>query len=123
MMAQTETSATEHDLFVMLSYSHEVNAAWLENQAMAIEDAIAERCSDVIGPSVTANFEEGGWELDLTILATGIAAVYDKLGQVFKVVEEVAGVEFVAEAPDEVRSGVESHPTSAGHEMGELQPA
>lgn len=112
---------TEHDILVLLATPREINQPWLEKQAIAIEDAL-ESCSDVLGPSVTANFEENGWELDLTILAASTADAYDKLGQVFQVVEETAGIEFGDSNPGEVRASYESSATSENH-SGSLAPA
>lgn len=119
-MAKTE-NMTEHDIVVLLGTPREINQPWLEKQAIAIEDAL-ESCPDVLGPSVTANFEENGWELDLTILAAGTAEAYDKLGQVFQVVEETAGIEFGDSNPGEVRAGYESSAACDDH-SGSLTPA
>lgn len=121
-MSKTTNTAAEHDILVMLSNTSEINPPWLEKQAVLIEEALENSCPDVLGPSVTANFVENGWELDLTISATSMADAYDKLGQVFKIVEETAGVEYVA-GPDEVRSGYESTTSPGPHETGELQTA
>lgn len=119
-MAQAE-NLTEHDIVVLLATQREINPPWLENQAVAIEDAL-ESCPNVLGPSVTANFAENGWELDLTILAAGTADAYDKLGKVFRVVEETAGIELGDSNPGEVRAGYESSIASDDH-SGFLAPA
>lgn len=121
-MSETTNTATEHDILVTLSTPHEVNPPWLEKQAVVIEEALDKSCPDILGPSVTANFEENGWELDLTIRASSMADAYDKLGQVFRIVEETAGVEYVG-GQDEVRSGYESTMSPGAHDTGELQPA
>lgn len=121
-MSETTNTATEHDILVTLATQREINAPWLEKQAIRIEEALEKSCPDILGPSVTANFEENGWELDLTIRAQSMADAYDKLGQVFKIVEETAGVEYLP-GQDEVRSGYESNQTHGPHETGELQPA
>lgn len=121
-MSET-TNMTEHDFLLELTMAREVNRPWLENQATKIEEALDASCADVLGPSVTANFETNGWELDLTIRATGMADAYDKLGQVFRVVEETAQIEFVNEGQDEVRtSGFTSSDPSPDH-LGKLTPA
>lgn len=112
---------TEHDIVALLATQREINAPWLEKQADAIEDAL-ESCPDVLGPSVTANFAENGWELDLTILATGTADLYDKLGRVFKIVEETAGIELGDSDPGEVRTSYDSSGVSDDH-TGYLAPA
>jgi hypothetical protein len=122
MMSETTNNATEHDILVTLSTQREINAPWLEKQAIRIEEALEKGCPDILGPSVTANFEENGWELDLTIRAESMADAYDKLGQVFRIVEETAGVEYLP-GQDEVRSGYASNKTHGPHETGELQPA
>lgn len=119
-MANAE-NMTEHDIVALLATQREINAPWLEKQAEAIEDAL-ESCPDVLGPSVTANFAENGWELDLTILATGTADVYDKLGRVFKIVEETAGIELGDSDPGEVRASYDSSGVSDDH-TGYLAPA
>jgi hypothetical protein len=121
-MTPTE-NMTEHDILVRLTMGRTVNEPWLENQAIAIEEALESRCPDILGPSVTANFQENGWDLDLTILASGMADSYDKLGQVFAIVEETAGIEFVNEGQDEVRShGFASVQPEENH-SGDLAPA
>lgn len=121
-MSDTTNTATEHDILVTLSTQREINAPWLEKQAIRIEEALDKSCPDILGPSVTANFEENGWELDLTIRADSMADAYDKLGQVFRIVEETAGVEYLP-GQDEVRSGYASNTSHGPHETGELQPA
>lgn|GEM_PF-7041798 len=120
-MSET-TNTTEHDILVTLSNQRKINPPWLEKQAIRIEEALDKSCPDILGPSVTANFNENGWELDLTIRATSMADAYDKLGQVFRIVEETAGVDYVG-GQDEVRSGFQSATTQGPHETGELQPA
>jgi hypothetical protein len=121
-MAKTE-NMTEHDIVVLLVTQREINAPWLEEQAIAIEDALESSCPDVLGPSVTANFEKNGWELDLTILATSTADAYDKLGRVFQVVEETAGIELGDSDPGEVRASYESSATTTDDHSGFLTPA
>lgn len=103
----TAENKIERDFFVLLSTKHKVNPPWLENQAIQIEEALTERCPDISGPSVTANFDENGFELDLTVEAGSMAKTYDLLGQALRVVEETAGIKLAA-STDEVRSAYES---------------
>jgi hypothetical protein len=119
----TTPNMTEHDILVTLSAGMELNEPWLEKQALRIEEALEERCADILGPSVTATFEENGWELDLTILASGLADAYDKLGQVFAVVEEVASIEFVGEDQGQVRASGFASSEPKGNHSGVLAPA
>lgn len=121
-MTPTE-NRTEHDILVRLTMGRTVNRPWLEGRAIAIEEALESRCPDVLGPSVTANFKENGWDLDLTILASGVADAYDKLGQVFATVETVAEIEFVGDGPDEVRASGLASTQPRGDHSGVLAPA
>lgn len=121
-MTETTPNMAEHDILLTLPLGRAINGPWLEKQAIQIEQALENRCPELLGPSVTANLAESSWELDLTILATGMADAYDKLGQVFRVVEEVAGVEFVNEGQDEVRSSAHAAPEPTDH-SGTLTPA
>lgn len=116
----TQEKKIERSLLVQLVNPQKVNEPWLENQAIRIEEALDERCSDVLGPSVTANFAENGFDLDLTIVAASAADVLDKLGEVYRIVEEIAGIELGGET-DEVRSAYESTPPN--HDLSPLQPA
>lgn len=104
----TAENKIERDFFVLLNTKHRVNPPWLENQAIQIEEALIARCPDISGPSVTANFDENGFELDLTVEAGSMAETYDLLGQALRVVEETAGIKLGAASTDEVRSAYES---------------
>lgn len=104
----TADSSIERDFFVLLCTPHKVNEPWLEDQAIKIEEALTERCPDISGPSVTANFAENGFELDLTVEANSMAETYDRLGQALRVVEETAGIVLGAASADEVRAAYES---------------
>lgn len=118
----TAETKIERDFFVLLGTEHKVNHPWLENQAIKIEEALLERCPDISGPSVTVNFEENGWELDLTVEARNMAEAYDRLGQALRVVEETAQIALGTASTDEVRSAYES--TEAGkHDTATLTPA
>lgn len=118
----TAESKIERDFVVLLATPHKVNEPWLENQVIKIEEALIERCPEMPGPSVTANFEENGFELDLTVEASSMAEAYDKLGQALRVVEETAGIMLGAESADEIRSGYESAELS-DHDTATLTPA
>lgn len=104
----TADNKIERDFFVLLCTQHKVNEPWLENQAVKIEEALIEQCPDITGPSVTANFAENGFELDLTVEASSMAETYDRLGQVLRIVEETAGIMLAAASADEVRAAYES---------------
>lgn len=104
----TADSRIERDFFVLLCTQHKVNEPWLENQAVKIEEALVDGCPNICGPSVTANFAENGFELDLTVEASSMAETYDRLGQALRVVEETAGIKLGAASADEIRSGYES---------------
>jgi hypothetical protein len=118
----TADSKIERDFFVLLCTPHKVNEPWLEDQAVKIEEALTERCPAIAGPSVTANFAENGFELDLTIEASSMAETYDRLGQALRVVEETAGIMLGAASADEIRSGYESV-DSPNHDTAALTPA
>lgn len=111
----------QRDFFVLLSTKHKVNQPWLENQAIEIEEAL-DGCPDICGPSVTANFDENGFELDLTVQATSMAETYERLGQALRIVEETAGIKVGAASAGEVRSAYESA-EQPDHETAELTPA
>lgn len=119
----TTDNKVERNVLIRLDSKYEkVNEPWLENQAICIEEALIEKCPEIPGPSVTANFEHNGWEIDLTFEAATTAETYDKIGRVFQVVEEVAGIELVGDG-DEVHSEYESNPGPEPHEPRALQPA
>lgn len=114
-------SQSEYDILVVLNSSHKINEPWLERQAIRIEEALIDQCPDVPGPSVTANFAENGFELDLTICATGMADAYDKLGKVLKLVEETAEISLgEAGATAEVRSAYRSSGGEPNHDPAEM---
>lgn len=119
----TAKSKIERDFVVLLATPQKVNEPWLENQAIKIEEALIERCPEISGPSVTANFAENGFELDLTVLVDSMAEAYDKLGQALRVVEETAGITLGAENANEIRSAYESLELPNGHDTAALTPA
>jgi hypothetical protein len=118
----TADSKFERDFFVLLCTPHKVNEPWLEDQAVKIEDALIGQCPHILGPSVTANFAENGFELDLTVEASSVAGTYDRLGQALRVVEETAGIMLGAACADEIRSGYESI-GSVNHDTNALTTA
>jgi hypothetical protein len=118
----TQTENKQQDLVVRLFATQKVNAPWLENQAIKIEDALNGRFPDVPEPSVTANFAENGFELDLIIEADTMADAYNRLGEILKVVEETAGIELGGD--DEVRSDYASASSDDDdHDFSNLSPA
>jgi hypothetical protein len=97
-----DQNVKERDVVVLLRSAHKVNEPWLEKQALLLEEALIEKCAGMIlGPSVSANFHENGWELDLTIQAGSLSEAYDKIGKALAVVEETASISLGA---DEIRS-------------------
>jgi hypothetical protein len=120
-MTQTDNKR-DHDFVVRLFAPHKVNEPWLENQAVKIEDALTGRFPEVPEPSVTANFEENGFELDLIIQAESLAEAYDKLGRVLEIVEETAGIQ-LGDGAEEVRSDYASAPDDdSDHDFMGLEP-
>lgn len=117
----TSPQTTDHDVLVTLHHEGEINRPWLENQAIAIEQAILEQCPHAPGSSVTANFEENGFELDLTIVAPSKGAFYDRLDEVLKVVEEAASID-MGGMIDEMRSTYQG-PAAPPHDPAVLEPA
>ncbi len=94
---------------MLLRGSEKVNEPWLEKQALLLEDALIKECGGaILGPSVTANFDENGFELDFTVEAENLSEAYDKLGHVLAVVERVVGVSIDPEDSDEIRSSYAS---------------
>ena len=118
----TAAKTADYNLLVTLYHEGEINEPWLENQAIAIEAAILERCPHAPGSSVTANFQQNGFELDLTIVAGSMIEFYDRLGQVMRIVEETAEIDLNGMV-DEVRSGFESTLPPEIHDAKELTPA
>jgi len=109
MDSETTNTPRERNFAVLLAHPHKVNEPWLEDQAIRLEEALIRDCgNDVLGPSVTANFHENGFEIDLTVEASSLSEAYDKLGRAMTVIENVAGVSIEPNEADEVRSSFAS---------------
>lgn len=117
-MTDTQHTSNERNFTITLGNPHRVNHPWLEAKAIALEEALIQDCSGcILGPSVTALFDENGWELDLTVEADNAAEAYEKLGKAFDVIERVAGITITLDGPsDEIRSGW-SDDTEPEHEQ------
>ncbi len=113
MADPVDTPRQERHFSVLLRLPHRVNVAWLENQAIELEESLIERCKgEILGLSVSANFAENGFELDLTVEAASPSEAYGKLGRLYEAIEEVAPIKIGGQT-DEVQSSWESNaPTS-----------
>lgn len=114
------STPTEYNFTMILSRPHATNAPWLEKKALAMEEALIEECAGVIlGPSVTANFEENGWELDFTVEALGDAEADEKFRQALEVVQRVGEISLDREER-EVRSTYHSEGRDEDHQVAAL---
>jgi hypothetical protein len=118
---KTEAKATtEFNFFVLLANPKRVNHAWLEKQAMAIEEALVGECADLIlGPSVSVNFEQNGWEIDLTVEAQTQLDAEQRYNAAMAVVERVGEISLDQEAT-EVRKTYHSEGQEDAHQTAEL---
>lgn len=106
--AAADKPRQERNFHVLLRSAHKVNEPWLENQAIKLEESLIAECSgEVLGPSVTARFDENGFEVDLTVEAADLSEAYDKLGRALSVIERVADISIQAPS-DEIRSSWET---------------
>jgi hypothetical protein len=113
-----ENTPRERNFTLLLRFPHKVNAPWLEDQALKLEGALIEECSEqILGPSVSANFAENGFEVDLTVEAETRGEAYDKLDRALSVIERVAGISLEDDSTDEV------HSTFASREPDSHTPA
>jgi hypothetical protein len=111
---------TEYNLTMILSRPFATNAPWLENMALAMEEALIKECAGVVlGPSVTANFEENGWELDLTAEASNDAEADEKFRKALEVVQRVAEISLDRE-DKQVRSTYHSEGEDQDHDTAVL---
>lgn len=107
---------TEHTFLVLLRGAQKTNAAWLEKQAELMERALIDDCKGwVLGPSVSVDFEENGFELDLTILASSASEAHALLGKALEVVENVADINLDMD-DGELRSSYHSPTSDKDHE-------
>ena len=107
---------TEFNFFILLSSPQEINDAWLEKKAFAMEEALIADCAGVIlGPAVAANFDENGWEIDLTVEAMSRPEAEEKFAQAMEVVERVGEIRLVQEET-ELRKTFHSDRSSDAHE-------
>jgi hypothetical protein len=111
---------TEFNFFVLLANPQRVNHAWLEKQGMAIEEALIRDCAGIVlGPSVSVNFDQNGWEIDLTIEAPTQLEAEQKYNLAMGVVERVGEISLDQEAT-EVRKTYHSDGREDTHQTAEL---
>ncbi|MGH2940853.1 MAG: hypothetical protein ACRDPE_22350 [Solirubrobacterales bacterium] len=111
---------TEFNFFVLLANPQRVNHAWLEKQAMAIEEALVKECATIVlGPSVSVNFDQNGWEIDLTIEAETQSDAEQKYNLAMSVVERVGEISLDQEET-EVRKTYHSEGRKDTHSTAEL---
>lgn len=118
---KTESKPTmEFNFFVLLANPQRVNHAWLEKQAMVIEDALVKECAGtVLGPSVGVNFDQNGWEIDLTVEAETQSDAEQKYNLAMGVVERVGEISLDQEET-EVRKTYHSEGREGKHQTAEL---
>ena len=118
--SSTDPTPTEYNFMMILAHPRKVNEPWLEKQAMAMEAALLAECAGIVlGPSVSANFEENGFELDLTVEATSDAEANEKFRQAIAVVERVGGISLDREET-QVRSSYHSEGKDGDHDAAVL---
>lgn len=111
---------TEFNFFVLLTNAQRVNHAWLEKQAMLIEDALVKECASIVlGPSVSVNFDQNGWEIDLTIEAASQSEAEQKYNLAMGFVERVGEISLDQEET-EVRKTYHSEGRGDAHATAEL---
>jgi hypothetical protein len=89
-MASAPTHALNFTL--TLRGARPVNAEWLEEQAIRMEEALVLRGSGLAcGFSVTANFDEHGFEVDYTVEAESLSDAYERMSQIVRIIEDVIG--------------------------------
>ncbi|MBS1882449.1 MAG: hypothetical protein JSS97_05775 [Actinobacteria bacterium] len=110
----------EFNFFVLLANPQRVNHAWLEKQAMAMEEALIEEGAGVfLGPSVSVNFDQNGWEIDLTIESETYPDAEQKFNQAMGIVERVGEISLDQEET-EVRKTYHSEGREDTHQAAEL---
>ncbi len=116
----TDQTLNEYNFMIVIGRPFATNAPWLENKAIAMEDALISECAGVIlGPSVTANFEENGWELDLTVEAATDGEADEKFRRALEVVERVGEIE-LDRGERQLRSTYTSDSNGDDHKTAEL---
>ncbi len=116
----TDQTLNEYNFMIVIGRPFQTNAPWLEDNAIAMEDALISECADaILGPSVTANFDENGWELDLTIEAENDGEADEKFRRALEVVERVGGIE-LDRGERQLRSTYRSEGHDEDHRTAEL---
>jgi hypothetical protein len=95
--------AHELNFCLALRWGRRVNPEWLEEHAIQLEDTLIERGRDLAcGYSVTANFQEHGFEVDYTVEAASLSEAYDRMSQIVRIIEDVIG--FSVQSDEEVEA-------------------
>jgi hypothetical protein len=116
----TDQALNEYNFMIVIGRPFKTNAPWLENKAIAMEEALISECAGVIlGPSVTANFEENGWEVDLTVEAASDGEADGKFREALEVVERVGEIE-LDRGERQLRSTYRSEGREEDHKSAEL---
>lgn len=98
-------------LFVTILSPRPLDRTWLENEAMRLESTLVAHAQGLaLGPSVAANFDRNGLELDVTVEAGSLSDAYSKLSRILGVVEEAADFELMPEGPRGVTATASSRP-------------
>jgi hypothetical protein len=114
--SDTDQTATEHTFLVLLRGAQKTNGPWLEKQSELIEQALIDQCSGwILGPSVSVNFDENGFELDLTVVAESASKAHASLGEALEIVERVADISLGMD-DGELRSSYHSPGQEKDHE-------
>lgn len=116
----TDQALNEYNFMIVIARPFKTNAPWLENKAIAMEGALISECAGVVlGPSVTANFAENGWELDLTVEAASDGEADEKFRRALEVVERVGEIE-LNRGERQLRSTYTSEGHDEDHKTAEL---
>jgi hypothetical protein len=119
-MNQTEQPLNEYNFMIVIGRPFKTNAPWLENRALVMEDALIHECAgEILGPSVTANFDENGWEVDLTIEAPDDGTADERFRKALEVIERVGEIE-LDRGERQVRSTYRSEGHEEDHRTAEL---
>lgn len=97
------TSSNERDVLIKLSSPQAINDPWLEDKAILFEEALSAE-EGILGASVTALFEENGFEIDFQVVALSDDDVIVWVHRVFELAESVMDIERIAQPSHAVAS-------------------